>query len=56
MHIRGSTFNKNKNQNSTYPTVALESLILTAVIGAHVGRYVTVYGITGAYISSDMDE
>ena len=47
MHIWESTDNKNKKEDATLATVALESMLITAVIGANEGRGVAVRDILG---------
>jgi hypothetical protein len=46
---------KTKEESSS-PTVAIESLFLTAVIDAKEGRYVATCDIPGAFMHADMDE
>ena len=43
-----------KKEEATSPTVELDSLFITEVTDAHEGRYVAVYNILGAYLSTDM--
>jgi hypothetical protein len=41
---------------ATSPTVAVESVMITATIDAHEGRDVAVVDVPGAFLSADMDE
>jgi hypothetical protein len=41
---------------ATSPTVAVESLMITATIEAHEGRDVAVVDVPGAFLAADMDE
>jgi hypothetical protein len=41
---------------ATYPTVKVESVMITATIDAHEGRDVAVVDVPGACLSDDMDE
>jgi hypothetical protein len=43
-------------QESTSPTVATESVFITAVVNAHEGRDVTCYDIHGAFLHADSDK
>ncbi|KAL3810038.1 hypothetical protein ACHAXA_000207 [Cyclostephanos tholiformis] len=43
-------------QESTSPTVATESVFITAVIDAHEGRDVACFDIPGAFLHADSDE
>jgi hypothetical protein len=42
--------------DATSPTVALESVLITATIDAHEGREVAIVDVPGAYLTADMDE
>jgi hypothetical protein len=42
--------------DATPPTVALESVMITATIDAHVGREVAIVDVPGAYLTADMGE
>jgi hypothetical protein len=42
--------------DATSPTVALESVLITATIDAHEGREVAIVDAPGAYLTADMDE
>jgi hypothetical protein len=42
--------------DTTPPTVALESALITATIDAHEGREVAIIDVPGAYLMADMDE
>jgi hypothetical protein len=41
---------------ANYPTVAVESVMITATIEAHEGRDVAVVDVPGSFLSADMDE
>jgi hypothetical protein len=43
-------------QDTTSPTVAMESVFITAVIHAHKGRNVASFDIPGAFLHADVDE
>jgi hypothetical protein len=43
-------------QESTSPTIATESVFITAVVDAHKGRDVACYDIPGAFLHADSDE
>ncbi len=43
-------------QDTTSPTVAMESVFITAVIDAHEGRDVACFDIPGAFLHADVDE
>jgi hypothetical protein len=43
-------------QDTTLPTVAMESVFITAVIDAHEGRDVACFDIPGAFLHTDVDE
>jgi hypothetical protein len=43
-------------QDTTLPTVATESVFITAVIGTHEGRDVACFDILGAFLHADVDE
>ncbi len=43
-------------QDTTLPTVATESVFITAVIDAHEGRGVACFDILGAFLHADVDE
>ncbi len=43
-------------QETTSPTVATESVFITAVIDAHEGRNVACFNISGAFLHADSDE
>jgi hypothetical protein len=43
-------------QQSTLPTVATESVFITAVINAHEGQDVACFDIPGAFLHADSDE
>jgi Reverse transcriptase (RNA-dependent DNA polymerase) len=43
-------------EEASSPTVAIESILLTAVIDAKEGRYVATADIPGAFMQADMDE
>ena len=43
-------------QETTSPTVATESVFITAVIDAHEGRDVACFDIPGAFLHADSDE
>jgi hypothetical protein len=43
-------------QQSTLPTVATESVFITAVIDVHVGQDVACFDIPGAFLHADLDE
>jgi hypothetical protein len=43
-------------QDTTSPTVATESVFITAVIDAHEGRNVACFDIPGAFLHADVDE
>jgi hypothetical protein len=42
--------------DATSPTVALESVLITATIDAHEGRKVAIVDVPGEYLTADMDE
>jgi hypothetical protein len=42
--------------DATSPTVALESVLITATIDAHKGREVAIVDVPGAYLTAEMDE
>jgi hypothetical protein len=44
------------NQESASPTVAMESVFITAVIATHKGRDVGCFDIPGAFLQADSDE
>jgi len=43
-------------QDTTSPTVATESVFITAIIDAHKGRDVACFDIPGAFLHADVDE
>jgi len=43
-------------QETTLPTVATESVFITAVIGAHEGHDVACFDIPGVFLHADSDE
>ena len=43
-------------QETTLPTVAMESVFITAVIDTHEGRDVACFDIPGAFLHADVDE
>jgi hypothetical protein len=43
-------------QKSTSPTVAMESVFITAVIAAHKGQDVGCFDILGAFLHANLDE
>jgi hypothetical protein len=43
-------------QETTLPTVALESVFITAVIDAHEGRDVACFNIPGVFLHADVNE
>jgi hypothetical protein len=43
-------------QDTTLPTVATESVFITAVIDAHEGRDVACFDIPGAFLHADVNE
>jgi hypothetical protein len=43
-------------QDTTLPTVAMESVFITVVIDAHKGRDVACFDIPGAFLYADIDE
>jgi hypothetical protein len=43
-------------QETTLPTVAMESMFITAVIDTHEGRDVACFDIPGALLHADVDE
>ena len=43
-------------QDSTPPTMAMESVFITAVINAHKGQDVGCFDIPGAFLHADLDE
>jgi hypothetical protein len=61
--IKGRSFADGRKQregptksDATSPTVALESVLITATIDAHEGREVAIVDVPGAYLMADMDE
>ncbi len=50
---KDSTWSK---QDTTLPTVAMESVFITAVVDAHKGRNVTYFDIQGAFLHADVKE
>jgi hypothetical protein len=50
---RDGTWSK---QDTTLPTVATESVFITAVIDAHEGRNVACFDIPGAFLHADVDK
>jgi hypothetical protein len=44
------------NQDTTSPTVATESVFITAVIDTHKGRDVACFNIPGAFLHTDIDK
>ncbi len=43
-------------QETTFPTVAMESVFITAVINVHEGRNVACFDILGAFLHADVNE
>jgi hypothetical protein len=43
-------------QDTTTPTVAMESVFITAVIDVHKGRNVACFAIPGAFLHTDIEE
>jgi hypothetical protein len=43
-------------QDTTFPTVATESVFITAVIDVHEGHNVACFDIPGAFLHADVDE
>ncbi len=43
-------------QDTTSPTVAMESVFITAVINVHEGRNVACFDISGAFLHADVDK
>ena len=46
----------NKNEDAASPTVATESVLITAAVGAHEGRDVEKIDTSGTYLHTETDE
>jgi hypothetical protein len=47
---------RGKKSDATSPTVALESVLITATIDGHEGQEVAIVDVPGAYLTANMDE